>query len=207
MFPPPKFFPTARLNFAEIIFRAASKNDVVIHFVREGVEGVEEVSCVELKERTRQMNDAVVSSGVTEGDRVAAVISNSVSSITLCLATLVVGAIWSSTSCDAGVAAIVSRYEQIKPKIVFADNAYIYAGKLIKLQDRTVEWSRILGKDHGLRDAVILQYCNVDFDVSKVPHGITMESFLARGTGRAFQTKSLPFTQPAFILFSSGTVR
>ncbi|KAK5095933.1 hypothetical protein LTS08_007814 [Lithohypha guttulata] len=206
MFPPPRYFPAAKINIAEIIFRATkTKSRPLIHFARDGTDYIEEVTSENLKSRTRQIYDALVSSGVKLGDRVACVASNSVTTIALCLATLAIGAIWSSTSCDSGAAAIVARFEQIQPKIVFADDAYVYAGKLVKLGDRIVEWSNILGRHGGLQHVVIIPSWGIDVDVSEVYRGLKWQEFHALGKGRAFETMLLPFHQPAFILFSSGT--
>jgi acyl-coenzyme A synthetase/AMP-(fatty) acid ligase len=68
--------------------------------------------------------------GIQEGDRVPAVISNSVDAIVICLAALSIGALYSSASPDLGSQAIVDRFVQIKPKLIFADNGFVYAGKL-----------------------------------------------------------------------------
>ena len=204
MFLPPRYFPEAKVNIAEIIFRATkTKTRPLIHFARDGNDDIEEVTNENLKSRTRQIYDALVSSGVKLGNWVACVTSNSITTIALCLVTLAIGAIWSSTSCDSGAAAIVARFEQIQPKIVFADDAYVYAGKLVKLEDRIVEWSNILGHHRGLQHVVIIASWAIDVKVSEVHRGLKWQEFLAQGKGRALETMLLQFHQPAFILFSS----
>ncbi|TVY88315.1 Acetoacetyl-CoA synthetase, partial [Lachnellula willkommii] len=204
LFPPPTFFPHARLNIAEYMLRNGKNDEIAVHFVREGVAGVERVSWAKLRERTRAMRDAMVSRGVRAGDVVAAVISNSVDAMVIALAALSVGAIWSSSSCDLGTSAIVERFGQVKPKIVFADDGYIYGGKLIILQDRIKEWShRLVGGN--LVAVVVVPYCGLDVSTDSIYCGETLDGFLARGTGRQLAFSYLPFQHPAFILFSSGT--
>lgn len=208
MYPPPTFFPTEKINFAEITLRQCRQDGVVIHFAREGVDGIEKITFADLKERVRQAYDALVSSGIQPGDKVAVVMSNSVNTIVLCLATLAIGAVWSSTSCESGVKSIWERYDQIKPKIIFADDACVYAGKLIKLEERIASWSHLLAKENdGLCDVVIVPYCNTPFQLDKVSHGTSWQEFIRRGRGRKLAFQLLPFSHPAFILFSSGTVR
>jgi len=206
LFPPPKFFPQARLNIAEYMLRNGKDEETAVHFVREGVSGVEKVSWAKLRERTRAMRDAMVSRGVRTGDVVAAVISNSVDAMVISLAALSIGAIWSSSSCDLGASAIVERFSQVKPKIVFADDGYIYGGKLIILQDKIKEWShRLVGGN--LNSVVVIPYCSLSISTESIYCGETLDNFLASGTGRQLAFDYLPFHHPAFILFSSGTVR
>ncbi|EON98395.1 putative acetoacetyl- synthetase protein [Phaeoacremonium minimum UCRPA7] len=148
----------------------------------------------------------MISSGVQSGDVVAAVVSNSVYSFVLCLACLAVGAVWSSASCDLGANAILDRFSQVNPKLVFTDDGYVYAGKRIKLENKTVKWAQELGKcAPALSDVVVLPYSGTNVDISLIHRGIAYEDFLLRGVGRALEFEMLPFSHPAFILYSSGT--
>ena len=55
--------------------------------------------------------------GVTKGDRVVGYIPNCPEAIEAMAATASIGAIWSSTSPDFGIAGVVDRFSQIKPKV------------------------------------------------------------------------------------------
>ena len=149
----------------------------------------------------------MVSTGVEEGDRIAAVISNSVDAIVLCLAALSLGAIFSSASPDLGTQAIVDRFSQIKPKLIFADNAFEYAGKRHDVTERIAEWSRLLEKqENNIANVVVLPYCPTNINFVEIRKGISWDAFLRRCRGRILEFKLLPFSHPAFILYSSGTV-
>jgi acetoacetyl-CoA synthetase len=168
---------------------------------------MEHVTWRRLRERIRRVRDALESSGIQDGDVVAAVMSNSVDTIVICLATLSLGAIWSSSSPDLGSDAIVDRFGQVSPKIVFADDGYIYAGKRINLADRISKWSHLVGGfSNGLRNVVVVPYCNMASNSSDIYRGCTWESFLGRGRERGLSFSLVPFSHPAFILYSSGTV-
>jgi acetoacetyl-CoA synthetase len=148
----------------------------------------------------------MVQSGIVAGDVIASVISNSVDAMAICLAALSIGAVWTSSSCDLGSAGIIDRYKQISPKLIFADNGYIYAGKTINLQDRIADWSHKLGYDTSkLTNVVVIHYCKFETDLAKVYLGCTLQAFLERGSDEALSFKMLPFSHPAFILYSSGT--
>ncbi|KAF9891549.1 hypothetical protein FE257_004016 [Aspergillus nanangensis] len=160
MFPPPKFFPSETFNLAQFILSNRDPGQIAINFVREGVPGVKRIPWAVLQERTREAYDAMVSSGVKAGDKVAVVMSNSVNAIILCLATLAIGAVWSSASPDLGSKTIIDCYAQIEPKILFTDDAYRYAGKTILLEERIAAISRALnGQGLQLNHVVIVPYC------------------------------------------------
>ncbi|KAH7142767.1 acetoacetyl-synthase [Dactylonectria estremocensis] len=206
MFPPPRFFPTEELNVAEMMLRGRKDEEVAIHFARETISGLEHLSWGDLRERVRKIRSAMVNSGVRRGDVVAAVISNSVHAIAIAMAVLSIGAVWSSTSCDLGVAGIVDRYSQVSPKIVFADDGYVYAGKAVDLASRIRQWSLDLQRQTGkLSDVVVISSCNMEMDVSDVDHECTFEDFLSRDSGHSLEFDMVPFSHPAFILYSSGT--
>lgn len=150
----------------------------------------------------------MVNSGVQSGDTVAVVMSNSANAIVLCLATLAIGAGWASASPEMGVQAIVDRYDQIKPKIIFAEDAYVYAGKKIMLGGNIASWLQTLKANNpNLRDVVTVPYFDTSVGTPSISHGVSWEDFTRRGTGLDLSFLQAPFSHPAFILFSSGTVR
>ena len=69
--------------------------------------------------------------GVGRGDRVAALIANRPEAVVAMLATASLGAVWSSCSPDFGVDAVLDRFGQIEPKVLFATDGYFYNGKSI----------------------------------------------------------------------------
>jgi len=73
-------------------------------------------------ESKRIKPDNVISSPI-------AILSNSIEAVVLLLAAGSIGAIFSSAAPDLGASGIVSRFEQIRPKILFVDSEVLYAGK------------------------------------------------------------------------------
>ena len=72
--------------------------------------------------------------GVKKGDRIVAVAVNSAETLIAFLAVNSIGAIWSSCSPDFGEAAILDRFNQIKPKILLYSKIYLYGGKNLILK-------------------------------------------------------------------------
>ena len=69
-----------------------------------------------------------------KGDRVVAVLPNSPAALIAFLATASLGAIWSICAPDMGHVAVLDRFKQIEPKILIAQDGYIYADKKIDRQ-------------------------------------------------------------------------
>lgn len=99
----PKFFPGATVNYAENVVSGRDLNKTALVGVREGQDLSGEVwTWGLLRENVRKARSALLQAGIKEGDRVAAIISSSVWSIGLFLATASIGAIWTSIAPDLG---------------------------------------------------------------------------------------------------------
>lgn len=99
----PEFFEGATVNYAENVLSGRDLAKTALVGVREGQELSGEVwTWSLLRENVRQARSALIRMGVQEGDRVAAIISTSVWSVGLFLATASMGAIWTSIAPDLG---------------------------------------------------------------------------------------------------------
>jgi acetoacetyl-CoA synthetase len=65
-----------------------------------------------------------------ESDRVAGFLGNHTNAVVAMLAATSIGAMWTGVSPDTGVTAVLERLVQIKPKVLFVDNAVGYNGKV-----------------------------------------------------------------------------
>ncbi|KAJ7680753.1 hypothetical protein DFH06DRAFT_1164098 [Mycena polygramma] len=197
----PTWFPEARLNYAEnLLFR----RDDAIACTTGGESGVvQHYSYRQLNELVRQMARAMRRHGLKKGDRVAAVVNNTVSAVVIALATASIGGIYSSTMTDMGTQGILDRYRQIQPKFFFAETEVTYAGKVIDLVPKMSEVFRDLRK-HGLQHAITLPSLVSGKEIS-IPNSSLLSKFLAKDDGHELIFEQLPFNQPLFILYSSGT--
>lgn len=99
----PEFFRGATVNYAENVVSGRDLNKTALVGVREGQDLNGEVwTWGLLRENIRKARSALLQLGVQEGDRVAAIISTSVWSVGLFLATASIGAIWTSIAPDLG---------------------------------------------------------------------------------------------------------
>jgi acetoacetyl-CoA synthetase len=98
----PEFFPGASVNYAENVVSCRDLNRTALVGAREGQDLDEVWTWRLLRENIRKARSALLQLGVREGDRVAAIISTSVWSVGLFLATASIGAIWTSIAPDLG---------------------------------------------------------------------------------------------------------
>lgn len=199
----PVWFPGARLNYAEnLLYR----NDDAIAITATGESGiVTNYSFRKLQHLVRRMAAALRVNGLQSGDRVAAIVTNSTNAIVIALATISIGAIFSSTATDMGTQGILDRYRQIRPKFVFAETEVVYSGKTINLLGKVSEVIRDL-LDKGLQKAVLLPSAKTGQDTGhNIPQSINLSAFLDTGDNRELRFEQLPFDHPVFILYSSGT--
>ncbi|KZS98598.1 acetoacetate-CoA ligase [Sistotremastrum niveocremeum HHB9708] len=200
----PEFFPGSRLNYAENIL--IRNDDSVSCTVARESGHFSQYTSREIREKVRRMANAMRANGLKVGDRVAAVVTNSIDAIVIAMAAASIGAIYSSTATDMGAQGVLDRYKQIKPKFVFAETEVIYAGKLVDLTPKISHVVEEL-KHHGV-DHVILLPSTVtgkDLKIKSDFKTLTLAQFLSTGKDVPLVFEQLPFNHPLIILYSSGT--
>lgn len=197
----PIWFPDARMNYAE---NCIYRTDDEIACTAGGETGVvRHYSYRQLRELVRQMACAMRRHGLKEGDRVAAIVNNTITAVVIGLATTSIGAIHSGTATDMGALGVLDRYRQIRPKFIFAETEVVYAGKVVDLVPKTKEIFSELEKC-GLELAITLPSLVSGKEIA-LPNSSTLSTFLEKDDGSALIFEQLPFSHPAFILYSSGT--
>lgn len=182
------WFPGVSLSFSEHIFREHLKEDIALKFADETTE-YREVSWGELKEKVSKLQQYLLSNGISKGDRVVAVLNNTVDTIAIFLAVNSLGAIWSCCSPDFGDISITERFEQIKPKLLFIDTNYQYNGR---------NFSKLNTLNHLKENISSLELCIA----INSPQWLTIfENY----TEKELYFERVPFDYPIWILYSSGT--
>jgi len=198
--PGARWFPSARLNFAQNLLR---RRDDGIALIFRGEDRVaSQVTYRELYAEVSRLAHALRAAGVRPGDRVAAYMPNIPGTIIAMLAAASLGAVFSSCSPDFGVQGVLDRFGQIEPRILFAADGCFYAGKVIDVMDRITE---IVTRLPSVERVVIVPYTRADPDLSKVPRAIDVHAFMAPHAPSDIPFASLPFDHPLYILYSSGT--
>ncbi|KAL4791720.1 hypothetical protein BDV19DRAFT_369916 [Aspergillus venezuelensis] len=210
LFPRPQFFEGARLNFAEnLLYPASSPDEDAVAIIVATEVDREYISWKELRERVRKCANAMRGAGLQEGDRVAGFLGNHANTVVAMLATTAIGAFWTGVSPDTGVHAVLERLKQIEAKVLFADNASLYNGKVHSAAAKT---SQIVSELPKLETLVIfptIESLEIDLKDITPSNGkaYTYPDFLAtaRNPAAALEFASLPPEHPVYILYSSGT--
>jgi acetoacetyl-CoA synthetase len=199
--PGARFFPDARLSYAENMLRRSGAAPAMIFRSESGAQHA--VSWDELAQLVSQLAQSMRAAGVGRGDRVAAMLPNLPETIAGLIATNAIGAIWSSCSPDFGEAGVLDRFGQIEPKLLIACDGYFYNGKAIRLKERL---QGITAKLPSLARTIIVPYLGeAEATAAALPQAETLEAFLAPHAPGPVQCERLPFDHPLYILYSSGT--
>jgi acetoacetyl-CoA synthetase len=207
--PGARFFPDARLNFAENLLRHGGKQPALIFWGEDRVK--RQLGWDELRADVARAAGVLGDGGVVAGDRVAAILPNMPESIVSVLATAAVGAVWSSCSPDFGVQGVLDRFGQIEPKVLIACDGYYYNGKAIDISDKLAE---IAAKLPTVRLVIVVSYLGRDketvqgLNASLIHSGRraqTWQDGVASRLPAPLQFERYPFSHPLYILFSSGT--
>jgi acetoacetyl-CoA synthetase len=195
------WFSGARLNFAEQLLRCRDAHPALVAIAEDG--GREQLSYAELAAHVAGLQRSLQAAGVAPGDRVAAFMPNTWQTVVGMLASASLGAIWSSCSPDFGTQGVIDRFGQIEPKVLIACAGYRYAGKNLDLTDKL---NQILAQLPSLEHLLIVPYARGearagDFHTSAAVS--LWQNFYQPGGEPQFA--ALPFEQPLYILYSSGT--
>lgn len=194
-----RFFPEARVNYAENLLRCADETPALIAYREDGE--CRRLTRAELYAAVSRLVQALRADGVGVGDRVAAIVTNEVEACIAYLAVASVGAIWSSCSPDFGPASAVDRLGQISPTVLIAVTRYHYGGKTF---DTTATIRAVAAAvTHSLQRVVL-----VTTDVPASLNDLlcqTWNDYLAPFAAQTIEFARLPFSARLAILFSSGT--
>jgi acetoacetyl-CoA synthetase len=197
-----RFFPQATLNFAQNLLRFQDEQPAILFRNERGLR--QEISFRRLNAEVARVAAGLAASGVQAGDRVAGFLPNLPETLIAMLATTSRGAIWSSCSPDFGVHSVLDRFGQIAPKVLFTADGYFYGGKSF---DSLQVISELLPQLPAIERVVVVPYVEAAPDLSRL--GATAakaERWDRFGMRNApLQFAQMPFNQPVYILYSSGT--
>ena len=198
--PGAKWFPDARLNYAENLLRKRDASDAIVFWGEDKVR--RRMSHRELYDLVSRIAQALRASGVEAGDRVGGYLPNLPEAIAAMLAAASIGAIWSSCSPDFGVQGVLDRFGQIEPKVLFTADGYWYNGKQVGSLDKVAE---IVARLPSLRRVVVIPYLAATPDLASVPGATMLADFVSAYAPQEIEFARLPFDHPLYILYSSGT--
>jgi len=197
-----KFFPQVSLNYTRCLLegtRYSSASDLAVTVVDE-TERVKKITREELGSQALAVAAFLQQQGIVAGDRVVAIAKNSIESIAACLGCAAIGATWSSVSPELGEAAIIERFGQLEPKLLFTNSAYQLNGGEHNISGAVRE---ILNSVPSIGCVALLAENNVLDDMPKPV--VLWAEVVSHSPLDIDSLVDFPFDHPLFVMFSSGT--
>jgi len=200
VFPGAKWFPGAKLNFAENLLRYRDDHLAFV-FIGE-TQTSKRMTYAELYDAVARLAHSLKESGVGVGDRVVAYMPNLIETVIAMLAAASLGATWASCATDIGPGAAIERLGQVGPKVMITADGYFYKGKAFDTLAHAAEVTRGIP---SLQKVIVVSYTREQPDISQIPNSVHYDDFLAKEKNLEIQFEQLPFDHPHYIMFSSGT--
>lgn len=207
-----RFFPAASLNFAANVLaggdRPGASATALVYCREDGVR--RELTWVELREQVGALAAFLRATGVGPSDRVAAWMPNVPETMIAMLATASIGATFTSTSPDFGVAGVLDRFGQVEPTVLIAADGYVYSNRAHSCIDRlgaliaglpTLEAVIVHGE---LDDEPDLNWATTSPD-DPVVLGWSQALALGTQSGGLVEPVLFGMDHPLYVLYSSGT--
>jgi len=198
--PGASWFAGARLNFAENLLRFRD-DQVALIFKGEGRDTVR-MTYAELYDQVARVAKSLRDAGVKKGDRVAGFMPNMPQTVVAMLAATSMGAVWSSCSPDFGIKGVLDRFGQIKPRILFVADGYFFKGRKLDSLERVAD---IIEDLPSIEKVVVTPYTDEEPDISGVRDAVPFDDFKSGEDNLEIEFEQLPFDQPLYIMFTSGT--
>jgi acetoacetyl-CoA synthetase len=196
--PHAQWFEGMTLNYAEHVFRKANDDHPAILFQSE-TQPLTAISWQTLTQQVASFAHFLKENGVEKGDRVVGFLPNIPEATVALLATISIGAIWSSASPDFGASSVLERFGQIEPKVLIAVNGYNYGGKAFD-KSETVE--TLQNNIPSLLKTVIIPY----FEGGKTDYrNSVLWSQTIDNQSVTLSFTPVEFSHPMWVLYSSGT--
>ncbi|AOK56076.1 acetoacetyl-CoA synthetase [Burkholderia stagnalis] len=207
--PHTRWFPDARVNYAEHVLRHAAHADAkqpAFHHATETTP-LQTMPLADLASQVRRFATRLRELGVRPGDRVVAYLPNVPECAVAMLAAIGIGAVWSSAAIDFGVRTVVDRFRQIEPTVLIAADGYRFGGKAFDRQHEALGIARALP---SLRTLIWLPNLadGVPADASSLPCAVQAWDAMLSGPDvapDAFRFERVGASHPLWIVFSSGT--
>lgn len=207
--PHARWFPGAALNYAEHSFGEPQQSETVAVTAISQTREEHTLTFAQLRCEVARVRSGLVELGVEEGDRIVGYLPNQPEALVAFLAAASLGAVWAGCAPEFGTQAVIDRFSQIEPTVLFGVPGYLYGDKRV---DRIDELREIVTALPTLRHVVTVDYG--DFIVSDPTRaeitaacdGLTIVGYEQLGDPSAkLLFAPLPFDHPLVILFSSGT--
>jgi acetoacetyl-CoA synthetase len=200
--PGARWFPGARLNFAENLLRHRDDRAALVFRSEDGRR--ERLSYAELYREVARLAAGLRAAGVGAGDRVAGFLPNAPAAVIALLATASIGATWSACPPEIGLEGALERLGRVRPRVLFACEGYRWGGAY---HDSLGDVAGLAAGLEDLRRVVLVPDGRAGTDPAKAPAaipGAVAYADFVDPTAEEVHFEQLPFDHPLYILYSTG---
>ena len=201
IFPGTKWFPGCLLNFAENLLKY---KDDQLAFIFQGETKVsKQITYAELNRVVARLAKSLKEMGVKVGDRVVSYIPNLIETPIAMLAATAIGATWASCGAELQPNAVIDRFGQIEPKVLFTVDGYFYRDKEFNITENA---KTVVEAIPSIEKVVVVSYITDGKpEISHIPNAIHWDDFISNEEDPGIKFEQLPFDHPLYVMFSSGT--
>ena len=196
--PGARWFPGARLNFAENLLCGPDDEPAIVFRNERGDR--RELSWQALRSEVARIAAGLARDGIGPGDVVAAFLPNLPETVIAMLAAASRGATFTSCSPDFGIQGVLDRFGQVRPKVLFTADGYFYAGKTV---DSIAPIAGVLRELASVERVVVVPYVGAPDAGRSLPGCVPFAGYGDPDAASLFER--LPFDHPLYVLYSSGT--
>jgi acetoacetyl-CoA synthetase len=198
-FPGAKWFPGARMNFAENLLRFRDERVALIS--RSEGRDRSSLTYSELYRKVARVANGLRETGVRSGDRVGGYLPNIEEAAIAMLAATSIGAVWACCGAELGSGAVLDRLGQIKPKVLFAVDGYVYKGKTFEISSNVKD---VAAGISSLEKLVTVPLLRTEPHAGQLVSHVRFDEFGSAKSGE-IGFEQLPSDHPVYIMFTSGT--
>ncbi len=196
--PGARWFVGSQLNYAENLLANHTGEQTLVFRDERGRRS--ELTKAELSAQVAGVAAALRAAGLQPGDRVAAVLPNCPEAVIAMLGAASIGAVFSSCAPEFAEQAIINRFEQIEPRVLFVCDGYSYGGKHFQVLEKA---AGVRTRIASIQSVVVVPFLENLPDIKAHESMQLFDDFLIADSAPEYA--QLPFNHPLFILYSSGT--
>ncbi|QWC84194.1 acetoacetate--CoA ligase [Nocardioidaceae bacterium] len=202
--PGARWFPGAPVNFAERCLAGGEPDDLAV-VCRDETGARTETTYAALSRQVAGLAATFRDLGVGPGDAVAGYLPNRLETLVAMLASASVGAVWTCAAPEFGTPSVLSRFEQLGPRVLVAVDGYRYGGAD---HDRRTEVAALAESLPTLTDVVEVPLLGLGLG-NDLPAATLAWDEAVRGPDQHPAAKpahvATEFSDPLWVLWSSGT--
>lgn len=195
-----RWFPEARLNFAENLLRYRDEHTAIVSWNEEGKHS--SLTYSELFTQVAVLAHALKAHGIVPGDRIAGYMPNIAETVIAMLATTSLGAVWSACSPDFGIQGTLDRFGQIQPRLIFTTDGSYYNGQQT---DCLHTINGVAQAIDSVEKIIVIPYLHKKPDIKHIHKAVLLSDFAPDQQPSTIDFLQQRFNDPLYILYSSGT--